>query len=144
VEPSAPPSPDTRFADYVRWHLDAVDGTRAQKSWDFWQRHLGGELPVLSLPTDRPRPPVQTYNGASYSWPLDRSRVSALGGAEQGATPFMVLLAVFQTLLWRYTSQEDFLVGTAVADRGRPEWEGAVGYFLNQLALRAGISGAQT
>jgi amino acid adenylation domain-containing protein len=145
--PALPPySAASRFANYVRWHLDAVHGPRGQRAWEFWRRQLAGDLPVLNLPTDRPRPPVQTYNGTSHSWLLEKRLVDGLRALvkEQGATPFTALLAVFQTLLYRYTGQEDFLVGTATADRARPEWEQTVGYFLNQVALRTNITGELT
>ena len=136
----------SQFTDYVRWHLGAVHGPRGQKSWEYWRQQLAGELPVLNRPTDHPRPQVQTYQGTSHTWPLDTDQVQQLRSLvkEQGATSFMALLAVFQVLLYRYTGQEDFLVGTATADRARPEWEQTVGYFLNQLALRANVSGEQS
>ena len=134
------------FADYVRWQLGAVHGPRGQRAWEFWSRHLAGELPVLNLPTDRPRPPVQSYLGTSHTWSLDGGVIKGLREfvKEQEATSFIGLLAVFQTLLYRYTGQEDFVVGTAVADRARPEWEQTVGYFLNQVALLAKVSGELT
>jgi amino acid adenylation domain-containing protein len=136
------PAP-AQFADYVRRQLGAVHGPRGQKAWEYWREQLTGELPVLNLPTDRPRPLVQTYNGTCRTWPLDRNVVLELRALAQahGATPFMALLAVFEALLYRYSGQDDFLVGSATADRARPEWEQAVGYFLNQVPFRAHVSG---
>ena len=137
---------DSSISDYVRHQLGTVHGPRGQKAWDYWRCRLDGELPILNLPIDRPRPLVQTYNGTSHTWPLAGDAVRRLRALaqEQGATPFMALLAVFQTLLYRYTGQEDILIGTATADRARQEWQGAVGYFLNQVALRANITGEQS
>ncbi len=91
------------------------------------------------LPTDRRRPPVQTYNGAAHTWPLDPASVQQLRVLikEQGVTSFASLLAVFQVLLHRLSGQDDFCVATAVADRKRPEWERLIGYLLNQVVLRA-------
>ncbi len=111
-----------QFTDYVRWHLGAVHGPRGQRSWEYWRQQLAGELPVLNLPTDYPRPRVQTYKGTSHSWELESSQIQRLRMLvkEQGATSFMALLAVFQIVLYRYTGQEDFLVGTATADRAVP------------------------
>src|SRR5581483_3566761 len=90
-------------------------------------------------PTDRPRPPVQTYRGATFTWPVAPAtvaRLRALAG-ELGATLFPLLLATYELLLHRYSGQDDLLVAVTTADRGRPEWERVVGYFLNQIVLRA-------
>jgi amino acid adenylation domain-containing protein len=136
------PLPSASFTDFVRWQMMQAYSERGQRSRRYWHELLGGELPVLSLPTDRPRPPLQTYNGTAHSWSLkpesDR-RVRALAG-ELAVTPFSALLTVFQLLLHRLSGQEDILVGTAVAGRDRPEWEGVVGYFLNQVVFRARFS----
>src|SRR4029079_16573824 len=95
------------------------------------------EVPVLSLPTDRPRPAVQTFHGAHEPLPpeLARSRALPRSARGQNATPFMLFLAGFAALLARYTAQEDFGVGTFVANRTRPEIEGLIGFFINNLAL---------
>ncbi len=137
-KPSLPALP-AQFADFVRWQTLSVHGQRGQKSFAYWQNVLSGELPVLNLPTDRPRPPVQTYNGTSHSWQLSRETTSKLRQLvkKHQSTSFMGLLGVYQLLLHRLSAQDDLLVGTAVADRGRPEWEQLVGYFLNQVVLRA-------
>jgi len=128
-----------QFADYVRWQMLAVHGQSGDKSWAYWQRLLAGELPDLNLPTDRPRPAVQTYNGTAHTWPLQLpvvQRLRALAQAQQ-TTPYAALLAVFQLLLQRLSGQDDILVGSAVADRRRPEAERLVGYLLNQVVFRA-------
>jgi amino acid adenylation domain-containing protein len=133
------PALPAQFADYVRWQMLAVHGPSGDKSWGYWQRLLAGELPVLNLPTDRPRPAVQTFNGTAHTWALQLplvQRLRALAQAQQ-ATPYAALLAVFQLLLQRLSGQDDILVGSAVADRRRPEAERLVGYLLNQVVFRA-------
>ena len=142
----APPDAKATYADYVRYQANWVDGPEGRAAWAFWKRKLAGEFPVLNLPTDRTRPPVQTYRGDARTWPLDPSlvdRLRALGRSER-TTLFAVILAAFQVLLARYTGLRDLLVGTATAGRGRPEWEGVVGYFLNQVPLRADLAGDPT
>ncbi len=127
-----------QLADVVRWQMMQAHTEQGQKSRHYWHQVLSGELPVLALPTDRPRPAIQTYNGTAYSWSLQPEvvrRVRSLA-AEQGSTPFSALLAAFQLLLHRLSGQDDILVGTAVANRDRPEWERMVGYFLNQVVFR--------
>lgn len=138
------PPPTAHFADYVRWQTAQLAGPRGQKALAFWKERLAGELPVLNLPTDRPRPPVMTYRGAAHDWTFDPALVHRLRqlAREQGVTLFTVLLAAFQVLLHRCTGQDDLIVGTTTAGRDRPEWERVVGYFLNQLPLRADLSGA--
>lgn len=135
-----------QFADFVRWQFANVYGPRGQKAWEYWQRELAGDLPVLQLPTDHPRPAVQTYNGDAYNWDLEPDTVLRLRGLtrKHGTTLFVPLLAAFEVLLHRVSGQKQFLVGTAVADRGRPEWERLVGYFINQVALRAHLDGGTT
>src|SRR5207237_7205825 len=104
---------------------------------------LGGSLPVLELPADRPRPALQTYNGASISFPLSPAlsqSLKALCKAE-GVTLFMTLLAAFKVLLYRYTGQEDVIIGSPIAHRHRQELEGLIGFFVNTLATRTDLSG---
>ena len=101
---------------------------------------MGGLLreTETTLPTDRPRPPVQTYRGDAHTWTLAHElaeRIRALA-ARQRATLFIVKLAAFQVLLHRLTGQDEIILGTATAGRNRPEWEDVVGYCLNQVPLR--------
>src|SRR5262245_12608186 len=144
-EPVPPPSA-VRYADYVRWQAALADSPQGRRSLEFWKQKLAGELPVLRLPADRPRPPAMTYRGANHTWPLDPTvvgRVAELARG-RGATLFTTLLAAFQVLLYRYGGQDDVLIGTTLAGRGRPEWEGVVGYFLNQVVLRADLADRPT
>ncbi len=132
-----------QYTGYVRWQANMLAGPEGEKLWAYWQERLSGELPVLNLPTDRPRPPVQTYRGASYPFRLNAEtnrKLKALG-REHGATLYMTLLAAFQVLLHRYTAQEDILIGSPTAGRNWMELGGLVGYFVNPIALRADMSG---
>jgi non-ribosomal peptide synthetase component F len=101
---------------------------------------------VLVLPTDRPRPAVQSYRGASYEFTVSKEVTTQLHALsrEAGVTLFMTLLAAFKTLLYRYTGQKDIVVGTDVANRNRTEIEGLIGFFVNQLVLRTDLSGNPT
>lgn len=135
-----------QYADYAIWQRKALDGDHIERQMEYWRRHLAGPLPVLELPLDHPRPTLQTFSGASE--PLivgqglpDRLRELARG---ENSTLFMVLLAAFNVLLWRYTGQDDLLVGTPVAGRNRQETEPLIGLFLNNLVLRNRLDGSQT
>ncbi|HZI03772.1 MAG TPA: condensation domain-containing protein, partial [Archangium sp.] len=116
-------------------------GPRGEVLRSFWKERLGGELPVLALPTDRPRPRLQSFRGETLPFqvgPELTRRVNALA-RESGATPYMVLLAAFFAFLRRYTGQEDLLVGSPTAGRTRPELTRLVGYLVNPVALRASL-----
>jgi len=116
-------------------------GPRGEVLRSFWKERLGGELPVLALPTDRPRPRLQSFRGETLPFqvgPELTRRVHALA-RESGATPYMVLLATFFAFLRRYTGQDDLLVGSPTAGRTRPELTRLVGYLVNPVALRANI-----
>jgi amino acid adenylation domain-containing protein len=138
------PPPGRLYTDYVRWQEEMLAGPEGERLWDYWRGRLGGELPVLDLHTDRPRPRVQTYEGAARQTRLSpqlSARLKELGRAH-GATPFVTLLAAFETLLHRYTGQEDLLVGTVSAARTRAGFARTLGYFVNPLVLRAGFGPA--
>ena len=104
---------------------------------------MGGELPVLNLPTDRPRPPIQTDNGGSYSFKLSQKLTEQLKelAKTESATLYMTLLAAFQVLLSRYTGQEDILVGSPMSGRSKVEFASIVGYFVDSVVMRADFSG---
>jgi amino acid adenylation domain-containing protein len=131
-----------KYADYVRWQAAMLASTEGERLWAYWQKQLAGELPVLDLPTDRARAPVQTYRGASHSCKLSVELAQGLKALSRnyGATLYMTLLAVLQVLLHRYTNQEDILVGSPTAGRNAAELAGIVGYFANPLVLRANLS----
>ncbi|MFE1744071.1 amino acid adenylation domain-containing protein [Coleofasciculus sp. H7-2] len=130
------------YGDYVRWQNEMLAGADGERLWTYWQKQLAGELPMLNLPTDRPRPPVQTFNGASHPFRLTQELTQQLLQLSQaeGTTLYMTLLAAFQVLLHRYTGQEDILVGSPMTGRTQTEFTPIVGYFMNLLVLRGNLS----
>nr|VFK14860.1 MAG: amino acid adenylation domain-containing protein [Candidatus Kentron sp. LFY] len=137
-----PPS-KWQYRDFVRWQADLVKSPRGERQWKYWQGQLSGPLPVLDLPTDHLRPPVQSYRGASvfFALPATLTRKLKEQAQSSGITLYTIVLAAFQVLLHRYTGQEDILVGSPVAGRPLSEFEGIFGYFVNPIALRARFSG---
>ena len=135
-----------QYADYARWQRERSRGAALEGELDYWRRQLAGELPVLELPSDRVRPPVQTFGGAWRSRLLAPPLRHAAGALaqSQGATLFMVLLAAFQALLKRYTGHSDILVGTPIAGRNRAEAEQLIGVFINTLVMRTDLSADPT
>jgi amino acid adenylation domain-containing protein len=129
-------------ADFARWQAEMVAGPRGEALWESWRQALAG-VPDLDLPTDRPRPPVQTWGGLSRAAVLPAEEAAAVRAlaAGRGATLFAALLAAFQAQLGRYAGQEDFAVGTPTAGRGAPEWADVVGYLVNPVALRSDLGG---
>ena len=140
------PRPKSEFASYVEWQRQMTGSETGEKLFSYWQNKLSGELPVLNLPTDRPRPPIQTYNGSTHPFTIDADLTEKLKSLarEQGSTLFTALLAAFQVLLHRYTGQEDILVGTPTYGRNRPEFSNLVGDLINTVALRGDLSGNPT
>ncbi len=140
-EPANLPAPTLRYADFVRWQRRMLAGERGERLRAYWRGRLGGELPALDLPTDRPRPPVQTFGGATLRRRLSRRLADGLAavGRQGQATPFMTLLAAFQALLYRYTGQPDLMVGVPTAGRGTASLSGVVGYFVNPVVVRGGL-----
>ena len=140
------PEPPVQYADFAVWQQKWFSGEVLQAQLAYWKEQLAHAPLFLPLPTDRPRPPVQSYRGATRSLTLDESmtaRLRALSRAE-GVTLFMLLLAAFQALLHRYTGQDDFIVGIPIANRNRSELEEMIGLFANTLALRADLPGNPT
>jgi len=134
------------YKDYVRWETSMLAGPKGKQLWAYWQKQLSGELPVLNLPTARPRPPVQTYNGATSTFEFDEpiaQQIVELSRAT-GSTPYVFMLAVFQILLRRYTGQEDILIGTPMSGRHTTELQQIIGYFVNQVILRSQFQGNPT
>jgi natural product biosynthesis luciferase-like monooxygenase protein len=134
------------YIDFVRWQSEMLEGQEGERLWEYWKNRLAGDLPALNLPTDRPRPPAQTYRGASHPFRLEASLTRSLEqlGRSHGATLFMTLLAAFQSLLHRYTDQEDLLTGCLTAGRDSAGLAGLVGYFVNPVVIRADLSGRPT
>ena len=138
------PALNFNYADYVRWQDEMLASAEGDRLWSYWQRQLAGELPVLELPTDRPRPLVQTYRGSSLSFEIDAALTHQLKqlGQENGATLYMTLLAAFQVLLHRYTNQDQFAIGSLTTGRSLEGLSRIVGYFVNPMVVRADLSGS--
>ncbi|HYR08161.1 MAG TPA: condensation domain-containing protein, partial [Longimicrobium sp.] len=137
------PELPVQYADYAVWQREQLAGEVLDRQLAYWKERLAGAPELLELPTDRPRPAVQTYRGATV--PVEFSvelleRLQALGRSE-GATLYMTLLSTFQVLLSRYSGSEDVVVGSPIAGRTRGEVEGLIGFFVNTLVLRADLSG---
>ncbi|MBD2360533.1 amino acid adenylation domain-containing protein [Anabaena minutissima FACHB-250] len=132
-----------QYTDFVYWQRHYLQGEVLEQHLVYWQQQLGGNLPVLQLPTDRPRRPIQTFKGAQHKFILSKALTEAIKqlAKDEDATLFMTLLAVFQTLLYRYTGQEDILVGSPIANRNRAELEQLIGCFVNTLVLRTNLAG---
>jgi amino acid adenylation domain-containing protein len=132
-----------QYADFSIWQRDRLQGELLNKQLNYWKQQLAGKLPILELPTDYPRPTVATFKGAKQYFTLSRELTAALNelSQQEGCTLFMTLLAAFNTLLYRYTAQEDILVGSSIANRNRAELEGLLGLFVNNLVLRNNLNG---
>ena len=135
-----------QYVDYAVWQRQQMSGDRLRRQRAFWKQELDGIPQALDLPTDRPRPSVQTYAGSHLPIELSGELTEALKRLSQSrdATLFMTLLAGFQTLLGRYSRQEQICVGTPIAGRDRSEIEGLIGVFINTLVLRGDLSGSPT
>ena len=113
-----------------------------EEHWRYWQNELAGDLPVLNLPVDHPRPPMQTYKGASYGFSLSSDltkKLRAIANAEK-VTLFTLMITAYQAFLYRYTSQDDIIVGTPALGRARSELERVIGYLANPIIVRAKLT----
>ncbi|MFJ3325814.1 amino acid adenylation domain-containing protein [Streptomyces griseus] len=140
-EPQLPPV-EARYLDFLNQQNAFLAGPEAAGMLDHWRAHLPAEVPLLDLPVDKPRPAVQTHNGASEFFVLDdalSARVHALARAH-GVTPFMVLLSAYYLLLHRYSGQDHIVVGSPVTGRTRQDFASVYGYFVNPLPLHADLS----
>lgn len=134
------------YKDYAAWQNDYLESSEALKHRQYWQTQLSGELPLLNMPTDYPRPAVQTFNGATLHFKLPDfalQQFKTLLNARQ-ASLFMGLCAVVKILLYRYTGQQDLILGTPVAGRGHSDLENQLGFYVNTLALRDTIDPGQS
>ncbi len=137
------PELDIQYADYAAWQRQWLRGEALDQLLSYWKGQLGDAPSVLELPTDRPRPQVHSFRGASHNFELSSELKHKLDelNRREGVTMFMTLLAAFNTLLARYSGQDDIVVGTPIANRSRREIEGLIGFFVNTLALRTDLSG---
>ncbi|HHJ53748.1 MAG TPA: amino acid adenylation domain-containing protein, partial [Caldithrix abyssi] len=144
-KPSPLPALPVQYADYAVWQRNWLRGEVLEKQIAFWKEYIGENPPVLELPTDHPRPAVQTFNGRSVRWelPKELSRQVLDFSQKQGATLFMTLLAAFQSLMHRYSGQDRILVGSPIANRTRTETEHMIGFFVNTLVFKADFTQAE-
>lgn len=145
-ERSPLPELSIQYADFAQWQRGWLKGDELDRQTAYWRKQLAGAPPSVELPTDGARPPQMNYRGATFLFELSAELSESLTALSrrEGATLFMTLLAAFKALLWRYTGQNDIVVGTPVANRNREEFEGLIGFFVNTLALRTDVSGDAT
>ena len=131
-----------QYADYAVWQREWLHGEVLESQLSYWKEQLK-ELPILTLPADHPRPAKQSFRGARQMLSLPESLTKAVNelSGREGVTQFMTLLAAFQVLLYRYSGQEDVVIGLPIANRNRTEIEGLIGFFVNTLVLRTDLSG---
>ncbi|HEV2763850.1 MAG TPA: amino acid adenylation domain-containing protein, partial [Pyrinomonadaceae bacterium] len=145
-EPSPLPELEVQYADYAVWQRGLLQGEALEAELSYWREQLGGDMQVLELPTDRPRPAVPSYHGAIAPFGVSKEVTERLLGLtrRENATLFMTVLAGFQALLHRYSGQDDIVIGSPTAGRNRAEIEPLIGFFINTLVLRTDLSGEPT
>ncbi|HET6977265.1 MAG TPA: amino acid adenylation domain-containing protein [Pyrinomonadaceae bacterium] len=144
--PAPLPELSVQYADFAHWQRNWLQGDVLEQQLSYWRTQLSGAPTLLDLPTDRPRPAVQSFRGARYGFNLgvDLSEKLQELSRREGVTLFMTLMAAFQTLLWRYSAQEEIVTGTAIAGRNRRETEQLIGFFVNTLVLRTRFNQQQS
>uniref|UniRef100_UPI00046B0577 non-ribosomal peptide synthetase n=1 Tax=Caldalkalibacillus mannanilyticus TaxID=1418 RepID=UPI00046B0577 len=135
-----------QYKDYAVWQQSEVQSEQMKQQEAYWLKSFANELPVLELPTDYPRPAVQNFAGSLYEFVIDQdiSKKIEKVANQSGATMYMVLLAAYKTLLYKYSGQEDLIVGTPIAGRQHADLEPLIGMFVNTLAIRSYPSGEKT
>ncbi|HXZ14815.1 MAG TPA: condensation domain-containing protein, partial [Roseiarcus sp.] len=144
--PSPLPEPELQYADYALWQRGWLQGEALAQQVAYWRERLSGAPAALELPTDRPRPATASFEGAAAPFALSPELSAALLklAQAQGATLYMVLLAAFQTVLGRWSGQDDIVVGSPIAGRTHRQTEDLIGFFVNTLAMRTDLSGDPT
>ncbi len=134
------------YTDFIRWQDRLLSGESEQKLFSYWKKKLHGDLPLLNIPTDRPRPAVQTFKGSTETiwFPAELSQQIHRFSEQQGITVFTVLLTAYYILLNRYTGQNDIVVGSPTAGRSKREFERTIGYFVNPVPFRTQLNAGQT
>jgi amino acid adenylation domain-containing protein len=140
--PSTLREPVIQYADFCCWQREWIDAGIIDRQIAFWKENIGDSPAVVEIPTDKPRPPAQSFSGGWLPVSIPRNIASSVRefARMQGATVFMVLLAAFQALLHRYSGEQTIIVGTPVAGRNRAELEGLIGFFVNTLILKADVT----
>ncbi len=137
---------DWQYADYAVWQTNEFTEEKKEKELGFWREYLQDAPEILDLPTDKPRPVLQTYNGATCEFSLSAESVSQLRQLcrDEQITPFIALLAVFKVLLFRFSNQSDIVTGITFSERSHEEFRPLIGFFVNTLALRTKIGARQS
>jgi hypothetical protein len=137
-QPSKLPPLAIQYVDFAAWQRQYLEGELLESQLTYWRQQLEGIPTVLELPTDYTRPAVQSFRGATETFQLSLEQSQAIKTLSQqsGCTLFMTLLAIFNTLLYRYTASENIVVGSPIANRNSIETESLIGFFANTLALR--------
>ncbi|VVP65084.1 Linear gramicidin synthase subunit B [Pseudomonas fluorescens] len=132
-----------QYSDYAAWQRRWMEAGELERQLNWWKAQLGSEQPLLELPTDRPRPGQPSQQGARLDFTLDPALASGLMSLakQRGVTPFMLLLASFQALLYRYSGQSDLRIGVPIGNRNRAETRGLIGFFVNTQVMRAELDG---
>jgi amino acid adenylation domain-containing protein len=132
-----------QYKDYAAWHTTQLESEDLMPHKDYWIKQFEGDIPILELPADKVRPDIKTFNGASLTTTIDNEALERLNkaGKALGGTLFMSLLACVNTLFYRYTGQEDIIIGSPIAGREHPDLEEQIGFYINTLALRTRFSG---
>jgi amino acid adenylation domain-containing protein len=141
-EPELPDLP-IQYADFAVWQRNLLKGEALEAHLTYWREQLAGAAPTINLPTDHPRPPVESFRGADQRMHLSASLLQSLKelSQQQGVTLFMTLLGAWAALLSRYSGEDDVVVGSPIANRTRSELEGLIGFFVNALVLRTSLKG---
>jgi hypothetical protein len=144
--PSPLPELPVQYADFAVWQRRWLESDGLESQLTYWRTRLGGQLPVIDIRADRPRPEIETFRGADeiQHLPSDLTRELNRLSIRENVTPFMTLVAAYKTLLYRNVGQDDIVVGTDLAGRNQADLEGLVGFFVNLLVLRTDLSGNPT
>ncbi|MBT6053763.1 MAG: AMP-binding protein, partial [Candidatus Scalindua sp.] len=139
------PALSIQFKDYTVWHNEQLESDSLKGAGDYWHRKLSGEIPVMDLPADFPRPAVQSFEGNRVNFTInkeDTHSLKRLAGAN-GVSTFMGFVAMVKTVIYRYTGQNDIIVGTPIAGRQHKDLDGQIGFYVNTLALRDDVKGEE-
>ena len=136
---------DIHYADYSVWQKETLQGEKVEELISFWRKQLE-DVPVLSLPVDNPRPPIQTYNGKRYNFNIEKDITENIKtfSKDHGVTLFMTLFSIYAILIQKYSRQKDFAIGSPIANRNNAQVEPLIGFFVNMLALRCDLEGDPT
>ncbi|MBK9331725.1 MAG: AMP-binding protein [Ignavibacteria bacterium] len=136
----------SKYSDYVNFQNEFVQSEKGIEQWNYWKEELGGELPALNITADKPRPAVQTFNGAAEYFHLDKELADELNkfSKSEGTTVFVTLLTAYFVFLYKYCGQNDIIVGSPTAGRTNTEFDKLIGYFINPVSVRGSINGSDS